>query len=92
MTKEEKRRDGIFFRVKRNNKYEAICFSDLEASEMREVMKTKDVEWLRSLIVLLLEHPLSVFDDRVIETIKEDNIEFLKNYAISLGNDIYNND
>ena len=31
--------DGIYFRIKRNNKYESICFSDLTEDEMDEILK-----------------------------------------------------
>ena len=45
--------DGIYFRIKRNNKYESICFSDLTEDEMDEVLKDRDVKWLKSLAKML---------------------------------------
>ena len=45
--------DGIYFRIKRNNKYESICFSDLTEDEMNEVLKDRDVKWLKSLAKML---------------------------------------
>ena len=40
--------DGIYFRVKRNGKYENVCFSDLTESEREEVCKDRPAEWYKS--------------------------------------------
>ena len=45
--------DGVYFRVKRDEKYQAICFSDLTESEMEAVLKHRSEEWLKNLCVLL---------------------------------------
>lgn len=45
--------DGIYFRIKRKNKYEDVCFSDLTEDEMNEVLKDRDVKWLKSLAKML---------------------------------------
>lgn len=45
--------DGVYFRIKREDKYENICFSDLTDSEKTEVMKGKDETWLKFLCVTL---------------------------------------
>lgn len=45
--------DGVFFRVKRGQKFEDICFSDLTESEQDEVMKDRDEEWLKSMCKIL---------------------------------------
>lgn len=45
--------DGIYFRIKRNNKYESICFSDLTEDEMDEILKDRDIKWLKSLVKML---------------------------------------
>lgn len=36
--------DGCYFRVKRDGKYEAVCFSDLTAEEREEVCKDRPAE------------------------------------------------
>lgn len=41
--------DGVYFRVKRNDKFENVCFSDLSESEMDSVMSDRDEQWLKSL-------------------------------------------
>lgn len=45
--------DGVYFRVRRNEKWENICFSDLTGDEMKEVMSGRSKEWLKSLCVIL---------------------------------------
>ena len=45
--------DGVYFRMKRNGKFDNVCFSDLTDDEKQKVMKNRDVEWLKSLCVIL---------------------------------------
>jgi hypothetical protein len=45
--------DSIYFKVKRKDKYENICFSDLTEYEMNTVIKGKSEVWLKSMCVLL---------------------------------------
>ncbi len=45
--------DGIYFRVKREDKWRNVCFSDLTDKEKIEVMQNKDVTWLKSLCITL---------------------------------------
>lgn len=45
--------DGVYFRIKRDGKFENICFSDLTDSEMDEILKTRDAEWCRSMCKIL---------------------------------------
>lgn len=40
--------DGIYFRVKRNNRWESVCFSDLTDEEMDKVLEGHSVQWLKS--------------------------------------------
>ena len=39
--------DGIYFRVKRNGKYENVCFSDLTETEREEICKNRPAEWYK---------------------------------------------
>ena len=41
--------DGVYFRVKRNEKYETICFSDLTKEEREHVLEGRDAGWMKSL-------------------------------------------
>lgn len=37
--------DGIFFRVKRNGKYENVCFTDLSTDEIERIGAGRSAEW-----------------------------------------------
>jgi len=45
--------DGIYFRVKRNDKYEAVCFTDLTEDEIEELMGDKGAQWWKSIALEL---------------------------------------
>lgn len=45
--------DGVYFRIKRDDKWQNICFSDLTEKEMDDVMNGRPEEWLRSLCKIL---------------------------------------
>ena len=45
--------DGVYFRIKRDDKWQNICFSDLTEDERNEMMKGRSVEWLQSLCNIL---------------------------------------
>lgn len=47
--------DGVYFRVKRNDKWENVCFSDLTIIERDEVLKDRNIEWLKSLCCILAD-------------------------------------
>lgn len=45
--------DGIYFRVKRDEKWDNVCFSDMTQDEMENVMNNRDIDWLKSMCVQL---------------------------------------
>ena len=45
--------DGVYFRVKRDNEWKNICFSDLTEKEMSEVLDGRCNEWLKDLCKIL---------------------------------------
>lgn len=45
--------DGIYFRVKRGEKWDNVCFSDLTDEEMDAVLEGRDKEWLKSVCKIL---------------------------------------
>ena len=47
--------DGVYFRIKRNGKWQAPCFSDLTEEEREKVCEGKSAEWLKSLAYLLAD-------------------------------------
>lgn len=55
--------DGVYFRVKRDEKWENICFTDLTMEEREGLIESKSAEWLKSMVLHLAN---------VIESIGED--------------------
>ena len=47
--------DGIYFRIKRNGKYENVCFSDLTEAEREEIGKDRPAEWWKNVAYHLAE-------------------------------------
>ena len=45
--------DGVYFRVKRDNEWQDICFSDLTEDERNKMMENRSVKWLQSLCNIL---------------------------------------
>ncbi len=45
--------DGVYFRVKRNGEWDNVCFSDLSETEKIDVLKNKDIDWVKSLCMIL---------------------------------------
>lgn len=40
----DRKLDRVYFRIKRNDKWENVCFSDLTEEDMWDVMSEKDKE------------------------------------------------
>lgn len=55
--------DGIYFRIKRNEKWNNVCFSDLTHEEMENVMKNKNRDWLKSFWIQLGRRIKSIGDE-----------------------------
>ena len=55
--------DGVYFRVKREEKYDNVCFSDLTEEQMDEVLKDRDKEWLRNMCKILGKTIRKIGDD-----------------------------
>lgn len=46
--------DGVYFRIKRGDKYESICFSDMTEEEQDRVLNSaKSDEWLKNMCKVL---------------------------------------
>lgn len=45
--------DGIYFRVKRGQRWESVCFSDLTDEEMDKVLEGHTADWLKSTCKIL---------------------------------------
>lgn len=55
--------DRIYFRVCRNGKWDNVCFSDLTQEEMKNVMKNRDGNWLKSLCIQLGKNIRNIGDE-----------------------------
>ena len=55
--------DDYYFRVKRNDKWQSICFSDLTPQEMEEVLKDKGIEFCKNLCIGLGERIREIGDE-----------------------------
>lgn len=53
--KKQRNLDGVYFRVKRNGKYDSICFSDLTSEERNEVLSGRGNEWLAQMCRILAD-------------------------------------
>ena len=54
--------DGCYFRVKRDGKWEDLCFSDLTDDEMLLVFEGKSIEFVQSLAMHLAHRLRSIGD------------------------------
>lgn len=55
MEKKKRGLDGYYFRVKRNEKWDNVCFSDLTEEERKSVLEGRSTEWLQALCLGLGE-------------------------------------
>ena len=55
--------DGAFFRVKRDGKWKNICFSDMSTEERLEVLKDKDIEFVKRLCLIMADELKQVGDE-----------------------------
>lgn len=46
--------DGVYFRIKRDDKWDNVCFSDLTEEERNNVMSGKSAEWFMNLCNILV--------------------------------------
>ena len=45
--------DGIYLRIKRNGKYQAVCLSDMTKEELEENLNPERGEWLKGAVIHL---------------------------------------
>lgn len=45
--------DGVYFRVKRNDEFEIVCFSDMTEEEMDKILEGRNEAWLRNMCKIL---------------------------------------
>ena len=54
--------DGVYFRIKRDNELQNICFSDMTEDEMDKILKQKSKAWICSLAKILANRLREVGD------------------------------
>ena len=45
--------DGIYLRIKRDGKYQAVCLSDMTREELEENLNPERGEWLKGAVIHL---------------------------------------
>lgn len=60
---EKRNLDGVYFRIQRNGKWDNVCFTDLIEPERISIMENRDIDWVKSLC-LILAHKLRQIGDQ----------------------------
>lgn len=55
--------DGSFFRVKRDGKWQNICFSDLTSDERLQVLEGRDIEFMKRLCLIMADELKRIGDE-----------------------------
>lgn len=55
--------DGLYFRIKRGDKWVEICFTDMTDAERKGVMEGRSAEWLGSLALCLADRLREIADE-----------------------------
>lgn len=50
---EKRNLDGVYFRVQRDGKWDNVCFSDLTDEEKMKAMNDRNIEWFKSMCIIL---------------------------------------
>lgn len=48
-------KDGIYFRICRDNKYENICFTDLTKEEQKDILSKYNIDEINNLCYILTQ-------------------------------------
>ena len=71
--------DGVYFRVKRDDKWQNICFTNSTNEETDTILKDRTEVWLLSMLEVLLnvyDKVISVVSDEELNNIKELLIDY----------------
>ena len=66
--------DGVYFRVKRDDRWQNICFTDLTNEETNTILKDRTEVWLLSMLEVLLnvyDNVISVVSDEELNDIND---------------------
>ena len=67
--------DGVYFRVKRDDKWQNICFTDLTNEETNTILEDRTGTWLLSMLEVLL----NVYD-KVISVVSDEELNDINIY------------
>lgn len=63
----ERNLDGIYFRVKREDKWKNLCFSDLTEEEQKEVLKDKSSDFILQVALAMAKRLREIGDQLGLE-------------------------
>lgn len=69
--------DGVYFRVKRDDRWQNICFTDLTNEETNTILEDRTEVWLLSMLEVLL----NVYD-KVISVVSDEELNNIKDLLI----------
>ena len=64
--------DGIYLRIKRDGKYQAVCLSDMTADELEETLDPGRGDWLKGAVIHLAGQLRAVGDKFNIVRVEDD--------------------
>ena len=64
--------DGIYLRIKRDGKYQAVCLSDMTADELEETLNSERGDWLKGAVIHLAGQLRAVGDKFNIVRVEDD--------------------
>lgn len=64
--------DGIYLRIKRDGKYQAVCLSDMTADELEETLDPERGEWLKGAVIHLAGQLRAIGDKFDIVRVEDD--------------------
>ena len=64
--------DGMYLRIKRDGKYQAVCLSDMTADELEETLDPGRGDWLKGAVIHLAGQLRAVGDKFDIVRVEDD--------------------
>lgn len=64
--------DGIYLRIERDGKYQAVCLSDMTEDELEETLNPERGDWLKGAVIHLADQLRAVGDKFDIVRVEDD--------------------
>lgn len=55
--------DGVYFRVKRGERFENVCFSDLTPEERDNICRPRTKEWMQKMLYIMADTIAEIGDE-----------------------------